>query len=907
MSVHFPQGTPKTHHSTTSKNMDPIDAAPQQGGSHVPQQQRFSSRIESFRDISSLDYRYYENETISPPTSPNTRGRESMVSPPTQFTGGSPEIDHSTSGRWPRPFARNAEVRYQAVEGAGTDASSSDLGRTTCARNTHGGRHTALVNHAPIDVIAEEDGRESIDIALLPAAAPIDGAGVRDIASSPGPRGEEDKAWRQEQELAGHLTGGLGAGFKAPAIQIREADLSSPPSPVMQRMPSRALSFSGRKKSLNRNKTRKVLGQDQANKTGQAVQVIIEEPEADSVLNSTNPLQHRDSKMDLSFVAGDMMPIESEELRDLSKRSTTYIPQKIARTETFYPNPNWKPISMRWPYLSMLIILSFTLAGCIELLYQHSMKQGHLIKFTKPEEIDGIQYFSIKFLPTLLAVMFGVFWQITDSEVKRLEAYFQLSRENGATGAETLNVDYITSYSFLAPFDALRRRQYAVTVSSIASLLAVSAVPTLCAASIVLSPSRDQRMADPDGEKWIAINPIYSRLNEATLIIIALLGCVLFYQLSMRRSGLLGDVKGIAGLAAMANVSHIIMDFKDMDVATHEDIHRALKNRRYHLQNSALAPIYDNNYPTGKDDSSRITGQFAADHKDSAKYHLSLNPHPLLFRKEGALPFIAGILLFTILLPVVLFQTPDLTDKAPWVITALAVCIKLAWGALDTTTRLMEPYFLLYKRHAPPRTLTLDYTALPFAWVAIQALLNGHYLVSAVGLGTVLTELLTVLVSSLATVEGKAFGLSASGGGIAADATAADDLDAGEETVHSFWISLAGATAILLYMAGVAAVVFVRRRRPFVPRQPNTIASVLAFLHQSKMLYDFVGTEKYSNARMVSFLTETGKTYGLGWFEGRDGKVHCGVDEEELMNTYAHGVDYSRSNNPWVENHTEWL
>lgn len=860
--------------------------------------EEFSSRIESFRDISSLGYGYYDDEATSTPTSPIPRGRESRVSPSSHCAGGSPEIEYAVSNQPRRSFSSDIGDGGQTAGGTGANTSAANLGSSPTTRSAHGGRYNSLSStaHAPVGVSAEVDGRDSVDIALLPAAAPIDGGPEANIASGRGSRVEEDKAWRQEQELAGHLTGGLGAGFQAPKIRIREADLPSPTSPVLQRMPSRALSFSRRRIPLNRTKTREMLGQDQANKTGQAVQVIIEEPDADDDIEPLTPLQYRDSNMDLSFVAGDAMPIESEELRVLSKSSTAYTPPKLIRTETFYPNPDWRPFSMRWPYLSMLILLSFLLAGCSEILYRSSTKKGHLIQFSKPTEIEGIEYFSIKFLPTLLAVIFGVLWEITDFEVKRLEPYFQLSRENGATGAETLNVDYITSYRFLVPFDALRRRQYAVAVSSIASLLAVSAVPTLCAASIVLSPSRDQRMQDPDSLKWISINPVFSRLNGAALIIIALLGCVLMYQLSVRRSGLLGDVKGIAGLAAMANVSHIIMDFKDMDVATHEDIHRTLKKRRYHLQNSALAPMYDNDYPAIlKEDSS--TGQRNADREDAAKYHLSLNPQPFMFRKEGTLPFISGILLFTILLPILLFQAPNLTEKAPWVITALAVCIKLTWGALDTTTRLMEPFYLLYKRHAPPRTLTLDYTALPFAWVSIQAMLNRHYLVSAVGLGTVMTEILTVLVSSLATVEGKAFGPSRD----------ADDINAGEETVHSFWISLVSATVILLYMAGVTGVVYVRRRTPFMPRQPNTIASVLAFIHQSKMLYDFVGTEKYSNSRMVNFLTETGKTYGLGWFEGRDGRVHCGVDEEELMNGYVHGVDYSRSNHPWVEHHTEWL
>ena len=30
------------------------------------------------------------------------------------------------------------------------------------------------------------------------------------------------------------------------------------------------------------------------------------------------------------------------------------------------------------------------------------------------------------------------------------------------------------------------------------------------------------------------------------------------------------------------------------------------------------------------------------------------------------------------------------------------------------------------------------------------------------------------------------------------------------------------------------------------------------------------------------------KTYGLGWFIGRDGETHCGVDQEELKMSYTH-------------------
>lgn len=344
-------------------------------------------------------------------------------------------------------------------------------------------------------------------------------------------------------------------------------------------------------------------------------------------------------------------------------------------------------------------------------------------------------------------------------------------------------------------------------------------------------------------------------------------------------------------------------DFKDMDVATHEDIHHRLADNRYILRNSSLAPL-----PAGEN--GLLTARVTAPEDSGLKsgnlehnFHLSLNPHPLILRAAGCVPFIIGILLFTALLPIFLFTPAGyLTDKAPWVATALAVCIKLTWGAVDTNVRMMEPFFILYKRHAAPKTLTLDYTAMPFAWVALRALANGHWLVFAVGFGTVMTEVLTVLVASLAAVEGKDFARMMKDG-----SRIMDGISAGQETADSFWITLSLATFILLYMGVVATVVFVRRRKPFLPRQPNTIASVLAFIHQSKMLWSFVGTEKLGNREIVDFLEDVGQTYGLGWFEGRDGMEHCGIDQEELKTSYRHGLDNSRSNKPWIESFSEWL
>ncbi|OTB12386.1 hypothetical protein K445DRAFT_77086 [Daldinia sp. EC12] len=826
--------------------------------------------------VSDLSDSPYNDET-----STKIRGRESLVS--LQSTYESSQLDVPSDGNtygsgpsWSLPFVGSRGGRYQPV--SPPSRSNSTFGRYKSVRVR------------PQDTIHED---ESIDMSLLRAAAPLGHSSpyetvagdepAVDLSSFSGPMGAGDEQFvksLQAKEARGYLTGGLGEGM-SPAATIKQEQLLAS-SPSLKRSFTRTFSM----KSAPSSKSRaglKELGQNEANRRGDVIEVIMEEP------------------ADLSTMVGPDV-VGSDPNRRYSQ-----LPSKEAKTEVFYPQPNWKPFSMRWPYITGLILLSVGLAIAQEILFQKSAETP-LIKFHNATDLGPGFYFIFKFVPTIITVTYGVLWQNTDFEVKRLEAFYQLSKEGGALAAESINVDYITLFNFTRPFRALQRKHYAVATSSLATLLAVSLVPTLGAAALVVGPDRQIRLSNPDVEKTITISPILSRLLTMTFFVIAVLGCVLFYQLNTRRSGLLSDVKGIAGLASMAVVSHIMMDFKDMDVAKPKDIHHKLKDRRYALRNSSLVP----------EDFDQVSSLSSDKYRDA---HLPENPHPLMLRAEGCIPFIVGVLLFLGFIPVFLFTPASvLASKAPWVVTLLAVVIKLSWGSLETATRMMEPYYILSKRHAPAKTLTLDYTAMPFAVVAARALFNRHWMVFLVGWGTVMVEALTIFVTSLATVEGRDFLeiLSSrvedhgSGGGGGGDDNNDDQLGdgflqkgvgSGSETVLSFTVSLALTVVILIYLFVVATAVFIRRRHPFLPRQPSTIASVLAFVHQSKMLYDFVGTAKFTNAEMRARLESLGKTYGLGWFYGRDGYVHCGVDEEELSGNYKHGVGFSQGNKPWL---TEW-
>jgi hypothetical protein len=557
------------------------------------------------------------------------------------------------------------------------------------------------------------------------------------------------------------------------------------------------------------------------------------------------------------------------------------------KTSYFFPDdpekPSWKPVSMRWPYITLLVVIALLLAGLQELLCQISLHrakqkpQQALIVFTDATSIPTVYYFTWKYLPTLLLVTYGVMFQVVDFEVKRLEPYYQLSKRRGATAANSLNLDYLTMMTYLIPILAVKRKQWAVLCSSMATLIAGSIVPVLQSVSVIQTtlPLPPNSPPNTPTTKLVLVDPLWSRCLTVSLGLVAVIGLLLMVFLR-RKSGLLSDPKGIAGVASMATKSHILAEFKNLDTKSNEEVHRQLRKRRYNLHKSSL---WQGEYIT-------TSTRQVVDRPE--------NPVPFMLRLLIGIPFIGSIVLFGLLLPVMLFVqgVNNVLMRAPWLLTAAATGIKLMWNTLDISVRVIEPYYILSRRHAPPKTLTLDYTGTVPGHLSTIAGRNGHWLVAAVGLGSIFSEVLTVCVTSF-KVDGHRF---AAFGGLTSPRGDGDSTDT-SETLHSFWVSFVLSGAILVYLFAVAVVVYWRRQHKFLPRQPGSIASTLAYIHQSRMLSDFVDTERFNSRQMTKHLERIGKTYGLGWFVGRDGKsMHCGVDEEPIKHNYRWGVDVKNQN-----------
>ncbi|KAJ6258540.1 hypothetical protein Dda_6584 [Drechslerella dactyloides] len=567
----------------------------------------------------------------------------------------------------------------------------------------------------------------------------------------------------------------------------------------------------------------------------------------------------------------------TESAFDLSDHDTSY--PGIRSGGTFYGQelvipvdphpPNWRPWEMDWPYLTFLNVLTLGLAGVTEYLIQLSDSIGNkgLIQYQFARNVPIGQWIAWKYVPTVVGVVFGVLWQVTDTEVKRNEPYYQMSKPQGSIAKNSLNVDYFEFLSFLTPFQGLKYRQWAVACSSLCYLISYAVIPNLLGALLDTESFSDEEMASNAklgnlNEKYLRVDSKYARPLEAMFALVGLTGICLQVLIMRRKSGLVGDVSGIAGIAAMANKSHILMDFKGLDEADEKQIHDHLSKRRYRLHKMSLY--------LGADVAMADRPEFHASKRKKIKKE---SPNHPIFTLLTAIPFAIFLVFVLAVMPILSFTNSGkgFIQNVPFTATFLGILIKSIWEVLDKQLRIIQPFRTLSYGNALPNILTMDYTGTIPGWVTIKAVRNRHWLLALVTLDSVLIELLTVTMGSFL------------------NRSASD-----EETPTSINVSFALATVICTGLLATLFLVLKRRKAPFLPRQPGTIASVLTFIHQSKMVTDFEQMEQWPTSKREARLMEINKRYAFGWFSGRDKQIHLGIDQCPINSHYEYGKDYKK-------------
>lgn len=153
---------------------------------------------------------------------------------------------------------------------------------------------------------------------------------------------------------------------------------------------------------------------------------------------------------------------------NLSNLSTSTKPFHLGRKDL------WKPASLKIPVLGSLFLVSLGLIGLLEFLAHlasrnNNENDGGLTFAESEEELSNGVEFLYFYLPTIIAVLYGMVWAWIDLDVKRLEPWYQLARPEGATAENSMLLKYQFNFAGFVPHRALKRRYVLISFARGAS------------------------------------------------------------------------------------------------------------------------------------------------------------------------------------------------------------------------------------------------------------------------------------------------------------------------------------------------------------------------------------------------------------------------------------------------------
>ncbi|KAJ4993417.1 hypothetical protein SVAN01_00965 [Stagonosporopsis vannaccii] len=139
----------------------------------------------------------------------------------------------------------------------------------------------------------------------------------------------------------------------------------------------------------------------------------------------------------------------------------------------------WKPPALRSPVLIITILLCWAFIAILQVFLVRSQRVGGVLFAARINSLPLHQQFLYLYFPTVLAVLFSIYWAWIDLETKRMEPYYQLSKKDGALGKDSLLLAYPFDFIPLVPIKAAKKRHWPVFWGSLAVLLVTwGLVPT---------------------------------------------------------------------------------------------------------------------------------------------------------------------------------------------------------------------------------------------------------------------------------------------------------------------------------------------------------------------------------------------------------------------------------------------
>lgn len=118
----------------------------------------------------------------------------------------------------------------------------------------------------------------------------------------------------------------------------------------------------------------------------------------------------------------------------------------------------WKPRALRTPVLVFAIASCWSLIAVLQYLLTKSQRHQGVIFAPSINDLPLSRTFLYQYFPTVLAVIFSMFWAWIDLDTKRMEPYYQLSKKNGALAKDSLSLSYPFDFLPFVPLTSFKHR-----------------------------------------------------------------------------------------------------------------------------------------------------------------------------------------------------------------------------------------------------------------------------------------------------------------------------------------------------------------------------------------------------------------------------------------------------------------
>ncbi|OHW98058.1 hypothetical protein CSPAE12_03238 [Colletotrichum incanum] len=485
-------------------------------------------------------------------------------------------------------------------------------------------------------------------------------------------------------------------------------------------------------------------------------------------------------------------------------------------------------------------------------------------------------YFVGKFLPVILAVMITIPLRIIDLNAKLYQPFFAMAQEGGALGRNSIALQFDGWKGLLAPFKVLMQGHPVPFITTLMLWSSAMLVPLATEAIGMKLHGKCKITAIEGCGIQLGVSTMSAHALVALLACITVLLLVLLYFLRNWETGLHANPWSIVGISSLV---------RNADIRPHDIDFNASKTsmseRNYMLgyfENSQGRDEYGIIYC---DDSSQnlqaaASGALPADDEldgTSQRNILKNTRKPVPFIaltywwRLGFIFFLASLVTLVLYYHITLqvrTSFKDVTDSQTWgvrfFLSALGVIIVFCWESIFVSIAIISPFYHMDRHSQQPESSILLTRPTNSFYGIYAAILEGNVVLMLAAFMAILAEFLPILLTNIP------YNLT--------------------QTLATHNIcALTSVSILVLMLITLVASLFIKW--PDMPADPRSIAGIMYYINESRMLEDFEGLSKLISKDREKKVKKLGRRYFYGAISGKDGR-RMGVESIESVEDTAY-------------------